>query len=320
MNEKSFYVFIDINTMVVFLLVQILIITSLISLKLQKKWHSHFRFNLLLTIIIIEFNTILETCVCILNITFGNQLRYTAPYPWNRVFIYCREWQLNMNNFYRYTQWAIIIERLISTIFIDTYENIQLKIYPLIVIFFVTVATYITVMIPKFLNFFSDRHIMYIFIDIPVCIIFYMLYIKSKKLKFNKEYIEKSLSNKFQVNENIFIMWMFFPIITIHIIQQFLLHLFAILVRFMNITMDEYFLIIYSIRIYIFSVTLLAITFIEKLRKHFDKRNLVLQQKNRFAIRGYKINPIFLENNLKTKNNNGNNTKMYFEIFKNEWK
>ncbi|CEF69609.1 7TM GPCR, serpentine receptor class e (Sre) family-containing protein [Strongyloides ratti] len=319
MNNKLVYSIIDIHIILITLLMQCIIIMAIISLKKQSQWHINFRFNILLSIIIIDINTFLEVIICILNICFGNNLRESSYYPWKKIFIICREWQLNMNNYYRYTQWTIIIERLISTIYIENYEKKTFRLYPFYNICFISIATYITVMIPKFFNFFDDRHIMYIFIDIPICITFYILYIKNKNLKFNIKNIEKSLSNKYQVNENIFIMWLFFPIITLHIIQQFLLHLFAILIRFMNITTDEYFLIVYAIRIHIFLVTLITITFVKKLRKYFDGKNIFLQNKKRLGIVNFKNSTKFLKNTLTNNQINANQTKMYFEIFYNKW-
>uniref|UniRef100_A0A0K0EJJ2 G-protein coupled receptors family 1 profile domain-containing protein n=1 Tax=Strongyloides stercoralis TaxID=6248 RepID=A0A0K0EJJ2_STRER len=319
MNNKLFYFIIDIEILLLAIIMQFFIVLAILSLEKQSQWHKNFRFNILLTIIVIDLNTLLEGMVCYLNIIYGNYLREDSSNPWKTVFIYCREWQLNMNNFYRYTYWAIIIERLFSTIFIENYEKRQLKLYPFLVITFITIATYITVMIPKFFNFFQDRHILYIFIDIPICITFFILYIKNKKLKFNKENIEKSLSNKYQVNENIFIMWLFFPIILLHIAQQFLLHLFAILIRFMDIISDEYFFIVYAVRVHIYYVTLLIIIFVKRLRKYFDNKSILLQHKTRLGMCNDKIPPVLITNNLKNNQIGQNQTKTYFEIFHNDW-
>uniref|UniRef100_A0A0N4ZK03 G_PROTEIN_RECEP_F1_2 domain-containing protein n=1 Tax=Parastrongyloides trichosuri TaxID=131310 RepID=A0A0N4ZK03_PARTI len=315
MSNEIFFKIIDIFSIIGVFITLILCLLGLKVLSDKVTWHIHLRFNLLLTILIIEIISLTTAFTSVINFFYGNDARHTCAEPWRDIFIYIRLWQLNLNNIYRYIQWLIIFERLASTMYIDRYEKIQSKFYPFLALTFIAGATYITVKIPIMFNFFEDRHIMYIFIDIPICVVFYFLYLKNKQLKLNRDSIQKTLSNKYQVNENIFIMWLFFPIITIHIIQQFLLHLFAISIRFLNISNDECFLIIYSIRTYIFILTLCAIIFVKKLNYYF--LNGTTEKKGVLHIRNYKINPITINKN---ENNYTRDANLYFTLFNKEWK
>ncbi|CEF69610.1 7TM GPCR, serpentine receptor class e (Sre) family-containing protein [Strongyloides ratti] len=86
----------------------------------------------------------------------------------------------------------------------------------------------------------------------------------------NQKFIIKSLSQKYQVRENLFILWLYTPVLAIYMFQQVTFHAFAL-----NIKNDKniykFYVISYTVRSFILLSQILVVIFAKKLHKKYKK-------------------------------------------------
>uniref|UniRef100_A0A0N4ZK04 Serpentine receptor class gamma n=1 Tax=Parastrongyloides trichosuri TaxID=131310 RepID=A0A0N4ZK04_PARTI len=295
----------DIVTIIGFILTILLSSFATKTIFNKKEWHIHFRTIIFIGILNLVASSILCLILCVMRFfsrDYQNNLpigEYIPSYP--RILYYL----LYLNNCYRYIQWTICIERLIATLKVEKYEKIKIKFHWLIIIIFLGVLSYITSELPIWLNIFNERHLFFIFMDIPVYVVSGYLWNANRRMARNKQFINQSLSLKFQVNENLFIMWLYFPILTFYMIQQIIFHVICYTVINNSTNKDKDFYVAYSTRMCVLIYSLIPII----LEGNFYK--VFINKKHR----SNKVVQV-----AKCENNNDNNQNVYFTILHNAWK
>uniref|UniRef100_A0AC35TNJ4 G_PROTEIN_RECEP_F1_2 domain-containing protein n=1 Tax=Rhabditophanes sp. KR3021 TaxID=114890 RepID=A0AC35TNJ4_9BILA len=241
-----------------------------------KKWHIYFRLTCFFIITTILILSTFSCAVCyfyFINDMNPPRVRSRRIISNIEIYQYLRFIQSNVNNVLRYSLWGLIIERLFATTYRSIYEHHR-KIYVFIIIFaFPLVIEIIQRLIIDSNKLKQYEKILFIFFDMPAIICNLLLYLKNRKLNLMKKNLQISLAERYQITENVLLIYLMLPIITIYGIQQLLTHA-AALFCFVNRESEAqlFLIIVYAIRGIFYNYCILTIIF-------FKRVYVVLQKK-----------------------------------------
>uniref|UniRef100_A0A0K0EJJ1 G-protein coupled receptors family 1 profile domain-containing protein n=1 Tax=Strongyloides stercoralis TaxID=6248 RepID=A0A0K0EJJ1_STRER len=289
MNTKNmdfgdiFLILFDFFSIVVFALTIILSIFAYKILYFKKEWHIHFRSIIGIGFFSLIVSSALTLIISMINISFRTKVYRNAPNKWYFIYVQLFFIQSYFYHFYRYIQWSICVERLIATIKIKDYEKVVIKYFWLYILIIVSGTSYFThELFNRLTVLTSIRHKINLVFDIPIYILYSILWYTNKKMSKNQKFIIKSLSQKYQVRENLFIFWLYTPILTIYMLQQIAFIIF--LSNFVDKNNNYKFLIIsFTVKSLILLSQILVIIFSKKLYKKYLK---IIRASNKVGIDG----------------------------------
>uniref|UniRef100_A0A0K0FCB8 G_PROTEIN_RECEP_F1_2 domain-containing protein n=1 Tax=Strongyloides venezuelensis TaxID=75913 RepID=A0A0K0FCB8_STRVS len=260
----------DFLTILGFLLTIILVFLAFKVIKKKVEWHIHFRSIICLGFFSLCASSLLTFVIGMINFHFKNNVYENSSDEWEAAYKKIYVFALYFNHFYRYVQWSICLERLVATVKVRMYEKFVVRNFWLLVLIIIGIVSYVTLQIMYWTNMVKKRHFIFIFLDIPIYITFTILWYTNRKMSKNQEFIVKTLSQKYQVRENLFIFWLYIPMITIYMIQQMIFHLFALKFQSSE-SSDKYFIILYAGRIFILLSNIIPIIFVKSLYNWYLK-------------------------------------------------